>query len=642
MRRRRYNQVLRDLSVGVLASGIWVSFSYVLGRPIHASAVFAASLAFVFILAIVTLRLTRSQRRARRLLVRFASEPSASRAGDVVLDVLDHLVATGQVDVTDMADLAQRRRHPVSRILDGIDVLVDRLGGDLQVGNAQSEIEQHIGVVRTEKKASRDRSVGRSAQHLEHVLGRNSMLLLYGYSTIVCDAICRMRTTVPVFVVRDAQYGARSSLGEHSIVLSRLGKRGIEATLIDIDQISTLLDPESHRLRSHEGPTIPLPDRREVVAVIGCEAADRSGRVLIPATVRSQPSETAWFVAEFARARQRGQGASIGARLIVVGESFKVFDDLGSRPELRTTTAPVAVSLPRRLAYTLAAVELPRGVPVELVEIGPDHIDTYVDDVVAIQTRSGSLRLDPSCDSWERRVGIVRASVAVTPGDVDELLRDCGLICIDFNGVLVDDEVDHYCAFAALSRSTVDRSLPIDVYLTACAGRTDAEGIEGLRSLDFAAGETDQLLVEKQRYYQQHAIPVGDTHRARLHRLLIRLAEVAPLALVTASDRASVAAALGDERIIDEHFEADRALFEIGSVDRIAVISDVAREHGLRNNRQCLVIDDSDRNLAELRRRGYRTLGVSGLVSNRALPADVVIKDLVELSYLLEVEQPRG
>jgi beta-phosphoglucomutase-like phosphatase (HAD superfamily) len=342
-------------------------------------------------------------------------------------------------------------------------------------------------------------------------------------------------------------------------------------------------------------------------------------------------------VAEFARARQRGEGASISAQLVVIGESFKVFDDLGLRPELRTTSAPVPLARFRRWAYVYAAVDLPRGVPVELLEVGPDHIDLYVDDAVVARTRRGALKLDASHDAWNRRVGIVRAPASVTPDDLGRALAQCRLIFIDFNGVLVDDEVDHFCAFAALSRATADRSLPIDVYLATCAGRTDVEGVDELRAAGFVAGDTDDLVVRKQDFYRSHTVAVGDAHRARLHRMLGRLGGMAPLVLVTASDRPSVVAALGDPNVVDDHYSEECRLFNVESIERVSVISNVARRFGVDENRSCLVIDDSERNLAELRRRGYRTVGVSGLISDRSLPADLGVRDVVALSDLLEV-----
>lgn len=208
--------------------------------------------------------------------------------------------------------------------------------------------------------------------------------------------------------------------------------------------------------------------------------------------------------------------------------------------------------------------------------------------------------------------------------------------------MLVDDEVDHYCAFAALTRTTTDRSLPIDVYLAACAGLTDREGVDELIRLGFAAGPLDDLVSEKHRFYEQHAVPVGDWHRARVASVLDSLRQVGPLVLVTASDRASVVAALGDARLVDDYFPPDRALFEVPSSDRVAAIEAVARRQGIVENRRCLVVDDSSRNLAELRRRGYRTLGVSGLISDRPLPADVVVRDLAELDDLLDTDLSRG
>lgn len=193
---------------------------------------------------------------------------------------------------------------------------------------------------------------------------------------------------------------------------------------------------------------------------------------------------------------------------------------------------------------------------------------------------------------------------------------------------------DHFCVFAALSRATADRSLPIDVCLANCAGRTDGEGVDELRSAGFVTGDTADLVARKQDFYRSHSVPVGGAHRARL---LGRLGDMAPLVLVTASDRPSVVAALGDATVVDDHFSEECRLFNVESIERVSVIGSVARRFGVDENRSCLVIDDSERDLAELRRRGYRTVGVSGLISDRSLPADLVVRDVVELSDLLDV-----
>lgn len=636
-------EVVRDLTVSLVASALWIPVSAALGNRIGRPALLAGSVVIVFALSFATLRATVPQRRFRRTFAEFCGEPSASKAGDLVVDLLEQLTARGRLGAESLAELAQRRRHPTSRLLDGIDLLLDRYGApDPAEPRSKEPIVRYLGAVRAAKAVTRAAAASQAAQQLDQLLRPHSLVLVYGYSSVVCESVRLASPSAPVLVVRDAQYGVRSSLGEHTIVRANLASSGIDSWLIDSDQITALLDPGTYRLRSADGASLPLQDRREVIAVIGCEAADRAGRVFIPATVRSQPSETAWFVEEFARARQRGQGGVIGAQLLVVGESYKVFDDLGARPELRTTSAPVAVSRTRRWMYVAGAVELPHGAPVELVEIGPDHVDVYVDDVAAARTRNGSLQLAASHDAWNERVGIVQTPTAVSARDVITLVSACELAFIDFNGVLVDDEVDHYCAFAALTRTTTDRSLPIDVYLAACAGLTDREGVDELIRLGFAAGPLDDLVSEKHRFYEQHAVPVGDWHRARVASVLDSLRQVGPLVLVTASDRASVVAALGDARLVDDYFPPDRALFEVPSSDRVAAIEAVARRQGIVENRRCLVVDDSSRNLAELRRRGYRTLGVSGLISDRPLPADVVVRDLAELDDLLDTDLSRG
>lgn len=643
MKQWRDRDLARDVAVSLVASALWVPISAALSSGTMRPALLAGSVLVVFGLSFVGLRVTVPQRRLRRTMAEFCGEPSASKAGDVVVDILYQLTTSGRISAEAMGELSQRRRHPTSRILDGIDLLLDCDGAaDSPASQSSEMVVRYLSSVRAAKVVTRARAASQAAQQLDHLLHPGALLLLYGYSSVVCESLRLASPSGPVFVVRDAQYGIGSSLGEHRIVQDLLAASGIESWLIDSDQLSSLLDPHVFRLRSTSGVTLPLPDRREITAVIGCEAADRWGRVLIPATVRSQPSETAWFVSEFARARQRGQGEAIGAQLMIVGESYKVFDDLHAQPELRTTSAPVAVSTWRRLAHTLVAAELPRGAPVELVEIGPDHVDMYVDDVLAARTKGGALRLDASHDAWNQRVGIARAPAGVSGDQVWNLVISCELFVIDFNGVLVDDEVDHYCAFAALSRSTTDRSLAIDVYLAACAGRTDLEGIEELIKLGFLSGAPQQLLNAKHQFYRDHAIAVGDQHRARIEAVLDRVGRVGPLVLVTASDRRSVTAALGDAGLVDDYFPEGRALFGVPSSDRMTRIEAVARRHGVVENRRCLVVDDSARNLAELRRRGYRTLGVSGLISNRALSADVVVKDIVELGELLAGGRSRG
>lgn len=89
------------------------------------------------------------------------------------------------------------------------------------------------------------------------------------------------------------------------------------------------------------------------------------------------------------------------------------------------------------------------------------------------------------------------------------------------------------------------------------------------------------------------------------------------------------------EEILDRHFAPDRVIFEVPSAERVQTIDAMARRLGVLENRRCVIVDDSARNLAELRRRGYRTLGVGGLISDRPMPADVIVNDLTELDDLL-------
>jgi hypothetical protein len=66
----------------------------------------------------------------------------------------------------------------------------------------------------------------------------NTYLVLYGYSSTVCEAIVATANYLPcpVYLIEDLQYGVEGTLGEHELARRHLREGSIEPTVLPFDQ----------------------------------------------------------------------------------------------------------------------------------------------------------------------------------------------------------------------------------------------------------------------------------------------------------------------------------------------------------------------------------------------------------------------
>ena len=71
-------------------------------------------------------------------------------------------------------------------------------------------------------------------------LSPETQLVLYGYSSTICDGLARCAPWLQasVFLIEDLQYGVDGSLGEHAHAQKHLERAGIKPILLRFDQIA--------------------------------------------------------------------------------------------------------------------------------------------------------------------------------------------------------------------------------------------------------------------------------------------------------------------------------------------------------------------------------------------------------------------
>jgi len=614
-RERTIQDVLLPLSLGILGNVVVVLGTLFVSQ-VSSVPWWIIAAAGVTAVLLATLLARRSVRR-RYVTLKVLQEVSSSRCGDYFLRLAS--LYFGELRRTDRAihrltEVVGIRKYPCRRFLDDIRALTEP---ESDTRSASRAALGYLNLVPSVRRLAREDVLEQLAQFLRK-LPSETVIVLYGYSSTVCEGLARCASwlTHPVFLVEDLQYGVEGSLGEHRYARRHLEAAGIRPILLPFDQIAPLSSRSGDFVRDARGNSVPLSVQRRVIALLGCEAVDISSQVLIPSRIRGTPSETAKFIEVF---HQAAQGDTSPADVVVVAESYKAYDGLDAKAAL--SHAPVKAGRLRRALYVAGLRALPRALEVELVRLPSADVAAIIDDGGVHRTRDGA-DMGASYRLWQERT-VRRVQEPGGQVQLGRILSRARVAIFDFNGVLVDDEAVHFAAFGDALRN-VGATLTYDEYLTYCSGRTDREGMDRLIRTKGLTEGLESLVEAKRAAYARHRgdfRPLGfrgalDVARALHERGVISF-------LVTSSD-AETAREFVSSCGLEPVFPADRCFFEVDSSERPAAYQAILRDTR-EDPARCVVFDDTPGNLESARVFGVTTVAVATTHAAGRLSADVVI-----------------
>ena len=616
MDRRDYTQqnVVLPLVLGVLGNFLALLGVFVISTAVSVAWWMLVSGAVV-LAALATLGLRRPIRR-RYVTLKVLEEVSAARCGDYFVRLAE--LCFRELRRPDRAhgrlrEVANIRRYPNSRFLEDLTVLITQAPD----ASAKRAAERYLRTVPNVRRLTRAEVLEKLSQFVRG-LPDETQIVLYGYSSTVCEGLARCAAwlSLPVFLVEDLQYGLEGSLGEHQHAQRHLEAAEIKPILLPFDQIAPLTSLSADFVRDAAGRSVPLSGARRPIALLGCEAVDVQGEILIPSRARGIPSETAKFIEVFHQSSQWDNGPT---DVVVVSETYKVFEDLAG--DRAVSHAPLKTSFARRALYLSGLTALPQAHEVELVRLQFATVHAIIDDA-GVHIAADEPDLRASYQLWRDRT-IGRLEEPPAPARLGELLDRAQVAIFDLNGVLMDDEAAHFAAFGDTLRA-FKASLSYEEYLRYCSGRTDREGVENLSAVKSLPADRDELLEMKRNCYAQHR---GDypllTFPGAVELAGFLQGRGVQCFLVTSSDQGSAHGFIRECDLLGV-FPAERCSFEVESAQRGRVFERIARGAGADVAR-CLVFDDSPANLEVAQRLGMATIGVATTHPASRLVADVVV-----------------
>lgn len=581
--------------------------------------------------------LLQPQRRRQRRLAQILQDPSSSSSAFRLVDFIKTQLMAQRPPGKLRRDIETvvRLRHFPHRLL--AEPFQRRLAAETVSTADRQQLVRWAEGIQRERGFVRERVVENIRTYLRETMGRDDFLVLYGYSSTVCEGIIRLASPdLVVFVVEDLQYGA-DSVREHETVQAVLTSAGIPCHAVPFAALDQLLRPTAISTTTLDGRRLSLPRRRRLVAMLGCDAIDQFGRALIPSVVAGIPSDSACLAEAFL---EPGHQDRVDRRLLIVGESYKVAaaDQL---PRTRTS-APLRPSLALKVLHWAGLAVPFRAKQAYLYEVGAGSAAIITDAGVELPG-PGGVTMSAVRQFWRSRLGDPTMfaddvqPAAPTRGPAGTRHTRIGAVVFDWNGVLALDEPLHFAAFAQLCLETAGAALSYPDYEAWCAGQTDHEGVLNLLVAGFASvagGDAERLVVRKRALYAQAAAASGmivAPGTAEFLRGLRR--DGIRFCVVTASPLADVAAirtAVGlDELLPDERIYAD-----VASQDREQTVARAVAGLGVPPE-SVLLVDDTERNIVIGLRLGMMTVRIDSRPDSCRTEADLCVRSAVDLRAVL-------
>src|SRR5262249_40996567 len=163
----------------------------------------------------------------------------------------------------------------------------------------RQELIRWTDAIKRERGFVRDRAVRATVEYMREHLLANDLVVLYGYSSTVCESIIRRGdANLITIVVEDLQYGS-NSVREHELVHHALFSAGLPCHVIPFTQLDHLLQANFTSVSTLDDQRLNLSPRRTLLAFLGCDAISVDGSVLIPAVLAGKPSDSACLAEAF-------------------------------------------------------------------------------------------------------------------------------------------------------------------------------------------------------------------------------------------------------------------------------------------------------------------------------------------------------
>jgi beta-phosphoglucomutase len=586
---------------------------------------------------------TRQKIAIRNLMVRVYKEVSASKCNNYFITLAENYfkIFTAQNALSELRKVVEVRKHPNAGLLQ----MLERISQELE--STSQEQDNSLSVINSDKilkflsllphkKASlREGVVQNVAKYILDNVTSNAYLVLYGYSTTVCDSLVAVSEHLPcpVFLSEDVQYGVKRSLGEHKMALKHLERGGITPNIIEFKKVPGMTSSSLDFVETVSGKLVPLAKGREVIAIIGCEAADINGNVLIASRSKGIPSETAKFVEVFRP--ELSETEVVQRKILVINESYKIYDL--STPNILVTRAPLKLSLLGHIAYLFGLKRDLHLIQTNLIKLNSSDISAIIDDYGIHFGKGSRIDLEPSFLEWQKQ-SFKEIFPMLVGNNIKKLLREsCTIIC-DLDGVIVDTEPLHFSAFGDVVRS-FKKNLTYRAYLEECGGLSDEEGAKNLiRHMKLPASENCIVEAKKQSYNgkvvnveaEQLFLPGAIELLKTLER------DGKKLYLVTSSAPDNAEYFLANTELA-KIFPSENRYFGANAVSRKQIYMEIINKSQSEATK-FLLLDDSPRNLALGRNLGIKTIGFATTWTSEELNADGVISGADDLlkRYILQ------
>lgn len=566
--------------------------------------------------------LTRKVRRTQRLLGAALGDPSSSGSARRAIQLIDRMLELNadERELTRVIDtVTSLRRHPSTGLLAPISSLIEH-----DVGAHRQAARDYCARALLECGRSRTTIVHEVAATVRGLEADSStVLVLYGYSTTVCEGLVRAHPdgSHAVWVVEDLQYGDRE-LSEHNDTVAHLEQAGVHVTVLPFESFVAALGARPQEtVHAADGSVVAVPRAATFVGLLGCDAVDDRGTVLLPAQVAGATSASAKFVELFDVQRHPNR------QLYVAAEAFKFVPD-ADRVD-RATSSPVKVPWWISALHGLGLASPFRGKEVRLCAVR-QHVTGIVSDDGLCQgpaIREQRMR-------WEQRVGVSPPALAQDNDKARPFSSASAIdaVIFDFNGVLIDDELLHYEAFRAVVAHSTGAALSLGQYRRDCQWKTDEEGLRSLQASGLVS-DVAGLAARKSEAYASALAAERDMTRWLTDGAAAFLRQCQgsgkAIGLISSSAEDEVVSFLDVVGLL-HYFAPEHRRLGVTSTSREFELRTLARALGARPART-VVIDDSPGNIEAARNLRFVTVWLSTLQDDPEAAHSADVEDFLDL-----------
>ena len=489
--------------------------------------------------------------------------------------------------------IARRRKHPCSHTLE----ILEKILTQKPTADTIEPARKVAMYLDDQKTTIRQNATTHLIRYLSEKVTDQTIIVLYGYSTVICTALATVRPFPGRVILVKDQENIPHSHQEHEAVTKRLksmGRQPIPIPLRDAPEKALarkleLTDRDGSSVKRHDAPTIVL---------LGCETYATDGTVFLPPRMEDSGVLSFLRAVEDAIPKRKQK-----LELLIVGDILRMRPQL-TPAEHQEVTPPLIYSfktVPKFILYILTGKErfLP-STQVSLRRVDPKHITAVVDDS-GIHPPTAVEEFKSALHAWMQKLWRVQGPA--DPG----FINSCDAYILDMRGVLSNDELDHHHAFDSLVRD-FKCTLPKHIYEEHCLGRGDHEAVDNLIAVGLITGDRQELVQKKRKHFRTSTRGQAKPYHHAVELVKLLAARDKRLFLVTSSPAEDV------KRFIDGAglgfaFNGQNTYTDLTPETREDTYKKIIRASGFPPQ-NIAVIDDSPANLKLARSLRLRTIGV--------------------------------